>query len=87
MTRAPRAAAAATPAHVLQQSHFALADLDVVVLQVEGTVQLVYLAHGWAGGPLKALSNQFAGPGTAAELRAIADHLDGINWAALTAAA
>lgn len=75
------------PARVTDCAHFPLADLDAAVMQVEGTVQMVYLAHGWPGGPLKAMSNQFAGPGTAAELRAIADYLDTINWAALSGAA
>lgn len=77
----------ARPAVVSARAHFPLSDLDVAVIEVEGTVQLVYLAHGWEGGPLKALSNQFAGPGTAAQLRAIADHLDLIDWAALSVAA
>jgi hypothetical protein len=67
---------------VAARDHFPLADLEVVVLQAEGTVQLVYLAHGWEGGPLKPMANQFCGPGTAAQLRAIAGHLDCIDWAA-----
>lgn len=77
---------AARQVAVSAQAHFPLADLDVMVLQAEGTVQLVYLAHGWAGGPMKAMANQFCGPGTAAQLRALAGHLDGIDWAALSGA-
>lgn len=73
----------AKPALVTSRAHFPLTGLDVAVIEVERTVQLVYLAHGWNGGPMKALSNAFCGPQTAAELRAIAAHLDGIDWAAL----
>lgn len=67
---------------VTARHHFPLADLEVEVLRAEGTVQLIYRAHGWEGAPRSPLSNQFAGPGTAAQLRAIADHLDCIDWAA-----
>lgn len=72
--------AGAKPATVTGSAHFPLAAFDVAVVQVEGTVQLVYLARGWDGGPLKALSNQFAGPETAGQLRAIADHLAALDW-------
>jgi hypothetical protein len=74
---------AARPALVTSRAHFPLGGFDVAVIEVEGTVQLVYLAPGYDGGPivLKALSNQFAGPETSGQLRAIADHLDAIDWA------
>lgn len=71
---------AARQAMVTARAHFPLGQFDVAVIEVEGTVQLVYLAHGWAGGPMKALANQFAGPETAAQLRALADHLDLVAW-------
>ena len=67
---------AARKAVVTGMTHFDLASLDCCVMEAEGTVQLVYLAHGWAGGPMQPLANQFAGPETAGQLRAIADHLD-----------
>jgi hypothetical protein len=71
---------AARQALVSTRAHFPLGQFDLAVIEVEGTVQLVYLAHGWADGPLKALANQFAGPETAAQLREIADHLDTVDW-------
>lgn len=76
---------AARPALVTARAHFPLGAFDVAVIEVEGTVQLVYLAQGYAGGPmvLKALSNQFAGPETAGQLRTIADHLAAVDWAGL----
>ena len=74
--------AGARPALVTSRAHFPLGALDVAVIEAEGTVQLVYLAQGYEGGPmvLKALSNQFAGPETAGQLRAIADHLEAVDW-------
>ena len=76
---------AARQALVATRAHFPLGAFDIAVIEVEGMVQLVYLAHGYDGGPLvlKALSNQFAGPETAGQLRAIADHLAAVDWAAL----
>ena len=73
----------ARPAAVAGVAHFPLGGFDIAVIDVEGTVQLVYLAHGYDGGPmvLKALSNQFAGPQTAGQLRAIADYLEAVDWA------
>ena len=71
---------AARQAVVSDIAHFPLVSLDMAVMQVEGTVQLVFLAPGWEGGPIKALSNQFAGPETAAQLRAVADHLAALDW-------
>lgn len=70
--------AAAKPvqkARVTGLTAFPLAHLTVRVLEVEGTVQLVYVAEDWPGHP-QVLSNQFAGPEAAAQLRAIAAKLD-----------
>ena len=55
---------------------FDLCGLRLVVAQVEGTVQLVFLRDGWEGGPRKALANAFADSATPVQLRALADHLD-----------
>jgi hypothetical protein len=72
----PGKIAAAQQARVKSLAHFPLASFRVTVLEVEGTVQLVYAAEEWPG--VKTLANQFAGPETAGQLRAIADHLDAV---------
>jgi hypothetical protein len=60
---------------------FDLCDLRVVVAEVEGTVQILFLSDGWpdASGSRKVLSNMFCDAGTADQLRAIAAHLDGLS--------
>lgn len=73
-------AGGARPARVSHIEEFPLSDLTVAVLQVEGTVQMVYRALGWPGGPMKAMANQFCGPETAGQLRALADHLEKLPW-------
>lgn len=83
MTAAPAAlidpgASGAKAATVQAAQDFDLCGLRLVVLQVEGTVQLVFLRDGWEGGPRKALANVFADSDTPAQLRAIAAHLDGL---------
>lgn len=57
---------------------FDLCDLRIIVSEIEGTVQLGFVADGWEGGPRKLLSNCFCDAATPAQLRAIADHLDGL---------
>lgn len=69
-------ASGARRAHVGAARDFDLNDLRVVVAEVEGTVQLLFLADGWNGGPRKVLSNLFCDARTPGQLRAIADHLD-----------
>lgn len=65
-------------ARVRALTAFPLSSLTVRVLEVEGTVQLVYAISGdWPMEP-KAFANHFAGPETAGQLRAIADKLDQI---------
>lgn len=66
----------AKAATVQAAQDFDLCGLRLVVLQVEGTVQLVFLRDGWEGGPRKALANVFADSETPEQLRALADHLD-----------
>lgn len=56
---------------------FALGDLRLVVFEVESTCQIAFMADGWPGGPRKVLSNLFCDGATAAQLRAVADDLDG----------
>ena len=74
-------------ARVTGLTDFACAAMTVRVLQVEGTVQLVYVAHDWPGQP-KVMSNQFADAQTADQLRAIAAKLDAVfAEAALSGAA
>lgn len=70
-------------ATIHRSADFALSDLTVQVIEAEGTVQLVYRADGWPSGTPAPIANQFCDPGTAAQLRAVADHLDTINWRAL----
>lgn len=55
---------------------FDLCGLRLVVAEVEGTIQIVFLRDGWQGGPRKALANVFADRDTPMQLRALADHLD-----------
>lgn len=62
------------PAHAAAE--YPLADLRLVVFEVEGTTQIAFLADGWPGGPREVLSNLFCDGLTAAQLRAVADDLD-----------
>lgn len=50
------------------------------VVLFEGTVQVLHLSDGWPDGARKVVANRFASRATAAELRAIADHLDALPW-------
>ncbi|NBE05951.1 hypothetical protein [Paragemmobacter ruber] len=52
----------------------------VSVVTYAGTVQVLFLTDGWPGGAREVVANRFASRATAAELRAIADHLDGLPW-------
>lgn len=70
-------------AAITRAAEFALSDLLVRVIEAEATVQLVYRADGWPSGTAAPIANQFCDVGTAAQLRAVADHLDTINWQAL----
>lgn len=63
---------------------FTVADLVVTVGEIEGTVQLIVSRDGWAGDYRKVLFNEFANPATAAQLRSVADHLDSMDWEALS---
>lgn len=68
-------------AQVTRAAEFPLAGMLVIVAEVEGTVQLVFASEGWpdaADGRRKVMSNVFADRATPAELRALADHLDGL---------
>jgi len=68
----------AARARVTGSRDFELADMRVVVAVVEGTVQLLWLADGWGGGPRKVISNTFCDRATPGQLRALADYLDGL---------
>lgn len=59
---------------------FPVGDLVITVGQVEGTVQLIVTRDGWVPGQAAraVLCNEFADAGVAAQLRALALHLDGI---------
>ena len=69
-------ASGAKQAMVQAAQDFDLCGLRLVVAQVEGTVQLVFLRDGWDGGPRKALANVFANAATPEQLRALARHLE-----------
>jgi hypothetical protein len=70
---------AATAARVTGRQDFPLAGLRVQVLQAEGEVQLLWFGQGAPEGEVRLMASRFAGQGTAAELRAIADYLDGVS--------
>lgn len=57
---------------------FDLNGLRVSVIEVLGTVQLLYLSEGWEGGARKVFTNQFADTATPAQLRAVADYLESL---------
>jgi hypothetical protein len=70
---------------VTARDGFDLAQWRVEVMQAEGAVHLRLFSDGWSLAADKAgrgltLANAFAGPETAAQLRAIADHLEGLEW-------
>ncbi|MDR7125517.1 hypothetical protein [Pseudotabrizicola sp. 4114] len=69
-------ASGAKAATVQGAQDFDLCGLRLLVAQVEGTVQLVFLRDGWEGGPRKALANVFVDSATPVQLRALANHLD-----------
>ena len=68
--------AGAQRAAVRSSRDFGLSDLRVIVAEVEGTVQMVFVADGWDGGPRRVLSNMFCYDTTPGQLRALADHLE-----------
>lgn len=75
----------AQPVRVAARQRFDVAEWVVDVLQAEGAVQLLLVAPGVPSERATAsrgvtIGNAFAGPGTAAQLRAIADHLEGLEW-------
>ena len=71
--------AVAQQARVARAVDFAVADLIVTVGEIEGTVQLIVTRDGWQPGRNRdVLCNEFADAGVPAQLRALADHLDGI---------
>lgn len=74
------APAVAAKANVARAEGFALCGMVVIVGQIEGTVQLMFATEGWAGrdGRRAVITNVFADAATPAELRALADHLDGL---------
>lgn len=61
------------------RAEFPLASHRIEVLRAEGAVQLVLLVDGFPGGPRR-VANLFAGPETAGELVALAEHLRGLEW-------
>ena len=65
-------------ATVTASRDFDLCDMRLVVAVIEGTVQIAFLADGWADGPRQVLSNCFCDAATPGQLRAIADHLDAL---------
>lgn len=71
-------------AHVARASDFPVSDLVVTVGEIESTVQLIITRGGWKGGARDVLCNEFATRNTAAQLRALADHLDNISWESQT---
>lgn len=71
-------ASGARRADVVSARDFNLSDMRVVVARIEGTVQMMFLADGWQGGPRKVLSNMFCDAATPGQLRALADHLDSL---------
>ena len=74
----------ALPVRVEGRAAFPLAQWTVEVLRAEGAVQLRLFAGAFddgAGGVRRlSMANVFAGPATAGELRALADHLEGLEW-------
>ena len=72
--------AGAQPLRVTARDRFPLAQIAVEVLQAEGAVQLCWLSEGWPEGPRRVAANVFAGPETAEQLRAIARHLESLEW-------
>ena len=72
----------AQKARVTGSRNFDLADMRVVVAVVDGTVQLLWLADGWTCLPRKVISNTFCDRATPGQLRALADHLDGLALSA-----
>lgn len=65
---------AAAKARVTGATHVQIEDLRVTVLEVEGTVQLVW-ARAW-NDTFTTLFNEFASPATGPALRALADAAD-----------
>lgn len=80
-------ASGARQAAVQASRDFDLCDLRLVVVQVEGTVQIAFLADGWQGGPRRVLSNCFCDAATPGQLRALAAHLESLPLDAVGAAA
>lgn len=73
----------ATLARVTSARDFALCGMNVTVGEIEDTVQLMFGTEGWpadanGSGRRKVMANVFANRATPAELRALADYLDGL---------
>jgi hypothetical protein len=72
------------PQRVLDaMTRFSVGGVDVGVFTRFGFVQVVALFHEAGEAAPQITGTAFANRGTAAELRALADHLDGIDWVAL----
>lgn len=65
-----------TQARVTRARDFALCGMNVIVAEIEGTVQLLFGTEGWPEGRRKVMANAFAHDTTPAELRALADYLE-----------
>jgi hypothetical protein len=61
------------------RASFPLASHRIEVLRAEGAVQLVLVVDGFPDGARR-VANLFAGPETAGELAALAEHLRGLEW-------
>ena len=74
----------AQPLRVDARDDFDLAQWKLQVMRAEGAVHLRLFSDGWSlaadpTGRGLTLANAFAAPGTAAQFRAIADHLEGLG--------
>jgi hypothetical protein len=72
--------APARRAPVARAREFPFCDMTAVVIESEGTVQLIFARDGWQGGDGRraVLTNVFADAATPNQLRALAEWLDGL---------
>ena len=70
---------AASPARVSACDDFDIGDLLLTVLVAEGVASIAVRAPASNLWPVRAFCNALVCPGTAAALRACADHLDGLE--------
>lgn len=70
---------AASPARVQSCADFDIGDLLLTVLVAEGVASIAVRGPASNLWPAKAFCNALVGPGTAAALRACADHLDAVE--------